>query len=49
VTDSSDIQTNIVRTDGARGVLLREQPIANTVAVVDALRKALRRADRRPM
>ena len=43
VTDSSDIQTNIVRTDGARGVLLRvnKQPIANTVAVVDALRKAL--------
>ena len=43
VTDSSDIQTNIVRTDGARAVYLRvnKQPIANTVAVVDALRKAL--------
>src|ERR1043165_6443135 len=33
VTDSSDIQTNIVRTDGARAVYLRvnKQPIANTV------------------
>jgi len=43
VTDSSDIQTNIVRTDGARAVFLRvnKQPIANTVAVVDALRTAL--------
>ena len=43
VTDSSDIQTNIVRTDGARAVYLRvnKQPIANTVAVVDALRTAL--------
>ncbi len=43
VTDSSDIQTNIVRTDGARSVYLRvnKQPIANTVAVVDALRNAL--------
>jgi multidrug efflux pump subunit AcrB len=43
VTDSSDIQTNIVRTDGTRAVYLRvnKQPIANTVAVVDALRKAL--------
>jgi CzcA family heavy metal efflux pump len=43
VTDSSDIQTNIVRTDGARAVYLRvnKQPIANTVAVVDALRKIL--------
>src|SRR4029079_17393881 len=43
VTDSSDIQTNIVRTDGNRAVYLRvnKQPIANTVAVVDALRKAL--------
>ncbi len=43
VTDSSDIQTNIVRTDGARAVYLRvnKQPIANTVAVVDALREAL--------
>ncbi len=43
VTDSSDIQTNIVRTDGARAVYLRvnKQPIANTVEVVDALRKAL--------
>ena len=43
VTDSSDIQTNIVRTDGARAVYLRvnKQPIANTVAVVDALRKVL--------
>ena len=43
VTDSSDIQTNIVRTDGARAVYLRvnKQPIANTVAVVDALRAAL--------
>src|SRR6478752_1113230 len=41
VTDSSDIQTNIVRTDGARAVYLRvnKQPIANTVGVVDALRK----------
>src|SRR6185436_7605441 len=43
VTDSSDIQTNIVRTDGARAVYLRvnKQPIANTVAVVDTLRKTL--------
>ena len=43
VTDSSDIQTNIVRTDGARAVYLRvnKQPIANTVEVVDALRSAL--------
>ena len=43
VTDSSDMQTNIVRTDGARAVYLRvnKQPIANTVEVVDALRKAL--------
>jgi hydrophobe/amphiphile efflux-1 (HAE1) family protein len=43
VTDSSDTQTNIVRTDGARAVYLRvnKQPIANTVEVVDALRAAL--------
>ncbi|TAJ09642.1 MAG: efflux RND transporter permease subunit [Nitrospirae bacterium] len=43
VTDSSDIQTNIVHTDGQRSVYLRvnKQPTANTVAVVDALRKAL--------
>ncbi len=43
VTDSSDIQTNIVRTDGNRSVYLRvnKQPIANTVEVVDALRKAI--------
>ena len=43
VTDSSDIQTNIVRTDGTRAVYLRvnKQPIANTVEVVDALRAAL--------
>jgi CzcA family heavy metal efflux pump len=43
VTDSSDIQTNIVRTDGVRSVYLRvnKQPAANTVEVVDALRKAL--------
>src|SRR4029078_1366724 len=43
VTDSSHIQTNTVRTDGARAVYLRvnKQPIANTVGVVDALRKAL--------
>jgi len=43
VTDSSDIQTNIVRTDGTRAVYLRvnKQPIANTVGVVDALRAAL--------
>jgi len=43
VTDSSDIQTNIVRTDGQRSVYLRvnKQPIANTVAVVDALQRAL--------
>lgn len=43
VTDSSDIQTNIVRTDGARSVYLRvnKQPIANTVEVVDALRRTL--------
>ena len=40
VTDSSDIQTNIVRTDGNRSVYLRvnKQPGANTVEVVDALR-----------
>ena len=43
VTDSSDTQTNIVRTDGARAVYLRvnKQPIANTVEVVDSLRAAL--------
>ncbi len=43
VTDSSDIQTNIVRTDGERSVYLRvnKQPVANTVQVVDALRQAL--------
>jgi CzcA family heavy metal efflux pump len=43
VTDSSDIQTNIVRTDGQRSVYLRvnKQPIANTVEVVNALRRAL--------
>ncbi len=43
VTDSSDIQTNIVRTDGTRSVFLRvnKQPNANTVEVVDALRAAL--------
>ena len=45
VTDSSDIQTNIVHTDGARSVFLRvnKQPLANTVVVVDALRAALPR------
>ena len=43
VTDSSDIQTNIVRTDGQRSVYLRvnKQPTANTVEIVDALRRAL--------
>jgi CzcA family heavy metal efflux pump len=43
VMDSSDIQTNIVHTDGARAVYLRvnKQPNANTVEVVDALRAAL--------
>ncbi len=43
LSDSSDIQTNIVRTDGKRSVYLRvnKQPIANTVEVVDALRRAL--------
>ncbi|MGH7232486.1 MAG: efflux RND transporter permease subunit [Nitrospiraceae bacterium] len=43
VTDASDIQTNIVRTDGQRAVYLRvnKQPGANTVGVVDALRRAL--------
>ncbi len=43
VTDSSDIQTNIVRTDGQRSVYLRvnKQPNANTVEVVDALRRAM--------
>ncbi len=43
VTDSSDIQTNIVRTDGQRSVYLRvnKQPVANTVEVVDALRRAI--------
>ncbi|MBI4402505.1 MAG: efflux RND transporter permease subunit [Nitrospirae bacterium] len=43
VTDSSDIQTNVVRTDSQRAVYLRvnKQPTANTVEVVDALRKAL--------
>ena len=48
VTDSSDIQTNIVRTDGKRSVYLRvnKQPIANTVEVVDALRKRSAEDDR---
>jgi multidrug efflux pump subunit AcrB len=43
VTDSSDIQTNVVRTDGHRSVFMRvnKQPTANTVGVVDALRAAL--------
>ena len=43
VTDSSDIQTNIVRTDSQRSVYLRvnKQPAANTIEVVDALRRAL--------
>ena len=43
VTDSSDIQTNIVRTDGQRSVYLRvnKQPTANTVEVVEALRRQL--------
>jgi CzcA family heavy metal efflux pump len=43
VSDSSDIQTNIVRTDGQRSVYLRvnKQPTANTVEVVDALRRQL--------
>ena len=43
VTDSSDTQTNIVRTDGQRSVYLRvnKQPTANTVEVVDLLRRAL--------
>lgn len=43
VTDSSDIQTNIVHADGARSVFLRvnKQPIANTVEVVDALRATM--------
>ncbi|MBX3236445.1 MAG: efflux RND transporter permease subunit [Nitrospiraceae bacterium] len=43
LSDSSDIQTNIVRTDGKRSVYLRvnKQPTANTVEVVDALRRAL--------
>ena len=43
VTDSSDIQTNVVRTDGLHSVYLRvnKQPTANTVEVVDALRKAM--------
>ncbi len=43
VTDSSDIQTNVVRTDGKRAVYLRvnKQPIANTVQVVDKLREQL--------
>ena len=45
VTDSSDIQTNVVRVDGQRSVYLRvnKQPIANTVEVVNALRKAMPR------
>jgi CzcA family heavy metal efflux pump len=43
LSDSSDIQTNIVRTDGKRSVYLRvnKQPVANTVEVVDGLRRAL--------
>jgi multidrug efflux pump subunit AcrB len=43
VTDSSDIQTNVVRTDGHRSVFMRvnKQPTANTVGVVDALKSAL--------
>jgi len=50
VTDSSDIQTNIVRTDGQRSVYLRvnKQPIANTVEVVDALRRAVAPPSERP-
>src|SRR5213080_813125 len=43
VSDSSDIQTNIVRTDGHRSVYLRvnKQPTANSVEVVDALKAML--------
>jgi CzcA family heavy metal efflux pump len=43
VTDSSDIQTNVVRIDSQRGIYLRvnKQPIANTVEVVDALQRTL--------
>ncbi len=43
VSDSSDIQTNVVHANGVRSVFLRvnKQPIANTVEVVDALRAAL--------
>lgn len=43
VTDSSDIQTNIVHADGARSVFLRvnKQPLANTIKVVDALQAKL--------
>lgn len=45
VADSWDIQTNIVRVDSKRAVYLRvnKQPTANTVVVVDALRRAMPR------
>jgi hydrophobe/amphiphile efflux-1 (HAE1) family protein len=43
VEDGTADQTNIVRINGRRGVYIRvlKQPGANTIAVVDALRKAL--------
>jgi hydrophobe/amphiphile efflux-1 (HAE1) family protein len=43
VTDSSADQYEIVRINGERGVYLRvlKQPGANTIAVVDAIRKAM--------
>ncbi|HET6440678.1 MAG TPA: efflux RND transporter permease subunit [Anaeromyxobacter sp.] len=43
VVDGTADQTEIVRVDGQRGVFLRvlKQPGANTVAVVDAVRKAI--------
>jgi len=43
VEDASADQTEIVRINGARGVFFRvlKQPGANTVAVVDAIRKAI--------
>jgi hydrophobe/amphiphile efflux-1 (HAE1) family protein len=43
VADSSADQTEIVRVNGQRGVFFRvlKQPGANTVAVVDAVRKAI--------
>ena len=49
VTDSSDIQTNIVRVDGQRSVylpVLKQGGDTNTIAVVDGIKHAVKRRSR---